>query len=92
MNLPAYLQRIGYSGSLEPTLAVLHEIVACQAASIPFENVDVQLGKGIDLAPAAIEDKLVTRGRGGYCFEPALAEISLIHSAACVPSATGAQR
>ncbi len=38
-------------------------------ASIPFENLDVLLGRGIDLGLEAVFDKLVRRRRGGYCFE-----------------------
>jgi arylamine N-acetyltransferase len=69
MDLEAYFERIGYSGPREPTLYVLASLIAHQAASIPFEAIDVLLGKGIDIAPDAIFDKLVARKRGGYCFE-----------------------
>ncbi len=68
-DLDAYFDRIAYSGSRAPTLAVLHSIVAHHITAIPFENLDVLLGRGIDLAPAAVERKLVTARRGGYCFE-----------------------
>jgi N-hydroxyarylamine O-acetyltransferase len=37
--------------------------------AIPFENLDVLLGLPIDLAPAALEQKLIHGRRGGYCFE-----------------------
>ena len=38
-------------------------------AAIPFENLDVVLGRGIDLSDEAVDDKLIHRKRGGYCFE-----------------------
>jgi N-hydroxyarylamine O-acetyltransferase len=68
-NLEAYASRVGYVGLLEPTLAVLRGLAERHAKSVPFENLDVLLGRGIDLAPEALERKLVTERRGGYCFE-----------------------
>lgn len=68
-DLDAYFNRIGYAGSREPTLAVLHAITFHQTTAIPFENLDVLLGRVISLAPEAIFRKLVTERRGGYCFE-----------------------
>ena len=68
-DLDAYFARTGYTGPRVATLAALHGIVAAHAQTIPFENLDVLLGRGIDLAPAAIEQKLVRQKRGGYCFE-----------------------
>jgi len=68
-DLDGYLSRIGYAGPRAPTLDVLHALTAAHAQTIPFENLDVLLGRGIDLAPQAVFDKLVHRRRGGYCFE-----------------------
>jgi len=68
-DLAAYFERIGYAGPREPTLATLNGIVACHVERIPFENLDVLLGREIILEPAAVEQKLVRGGRGGYCFE-----------------------
>lgn len=71
IDLDGWLERIGYSAPLEPTLDVLREVVKCYMAAIPFEAIDVLLGRGIDLAPAAIDRKLLAGHRGGYCFEHA---------------------
>jgi N-hydroxyarylamine O-acetyltransferase len=68
-NLDAYCRRIGYSGPRTATTETLQGITSCHAASIPFENLDVLVGRAIDLSPRAIEEKIVHRGRGGYCFE-----------------------
>lgn len=68
-DLAAYFARIGYSGPTEPTLATLTAIHQRHARSIPFENLDVLLGRPIRIEPAAIEQKLVRDRRGGYCFE-----------------------
>lgn len=68
-DLDAYLARIGYSGPHTPTLETLHAIAWHHATTIPFENLDVLLGRPIVLTPAALMAKLVHGGRGGYCFE-----------------------
>lgn len=68
-DLDAYFARIGYAGPRAPTRATLDGILAAHASAIPFENLDVLLGRPISLEPAAIERKLVHAKRGGYCFE-----------------------
>src|SRR5262245_29979880 len=69
MDLNTYLARIRYSGPREPTLDTLRGVVLAHATAIPFENLDVLLGRGVSLADADVERKLVRDGRGGYCFE-----------------------
>jgi len=69
VDLAAYFARIGYDGAVEPTLPTLNGIVRAHVQSIPFENLDVLAGRPIELAPAALERKLVQARRGGYCFE-----------------------
>lgn len=68
-DLDAYLDRIGYVGPLEPTLDTLDGILTAHLSHIPFENLDVVLGRGIALDMTSIVGKLVTARRGGYCFE-----------------------
>jgi N-hydroxyarylamine O-acetyltransferase len=68
IDLPAYLDRIGLGAT--PRAAVTPALVhRAHATSIPFENLDPYRGVPVSLDPAAIEDKLVARRRGGYCFE-----------------------
>ncbi|MGR4866166.1 arylamine N-acetyltransferase family protein [Caulobacter sp. LARHSG274] len=69
VDLDAYFARIGYDGPREPTLAVLRAIHQKHPDAIPFENIDVLLGRPISLDPAAIDAKLIGAGRGGYCYE-----------------------
>jgi N-hydroxyarylamine O-acetyltransferase len=63
-DLPAYLARIGLSGS--PSLAQVHR---AHVRRIPFENLDPLVGLAVSLTPEALQEKLVNRRRGGYCFE-----------------------
>ncbi len=69
IDLDAYFARIGHRGSREPTLATLNEIVHAHIQTIPFENLDVLLGRPIELEPEALARKLIDARRGGYCFE-----------------------
>ena len=69
LDKPAYLARIGFTGPLEPTRAVLHQLHLAHATHIPFENLDVLLGVPIPLDVARLQMKLVHGQRGGYCFE-----------------------
>ncbi|HEX5659090.1 MAG TPA: arylamine N-acetyltransferase [Polyangiales bacterium] len=68
-DLDEYLERIAYDGPREPTLHVLHALTAAHSQTIPFENLDVMLGRPVRLELDAVHDKLVRQRRGGYCFE-----------------------
>lgn len=69
LDVDAYLQRIGYSGRLQPVHSVLEALHLAHATRIPFENLDILLQRPIRLDLASLQAKLVTGGRGGYCFE-----------------------
>lgn len=69
VDLETYRARIGYEGLMVPTLETLKELHERHPDAIPFEAIDVLLERGVDIAPEAVEDKLVHGGRGGYCFE-----------------------
>jgi N-hydroxyarylamine O-acetyltransferase len=69
LDLDAYRTRIGATPPLAPTLEVLVSLHRAHCAAIPFENLDILLGRPIDLDLPALEAKLVRARRGGYCFE-----------------------
>lgn len=69
VDLDRYLERIGHAGPLRADRATLDALTREHAQAIAFENLDVFLHRPIPLAPEALFAKLVTRGRGGYCFE-----------------------
>ncbi|MBS2029303.1 MAG: arylamine N-acetyltransferase [Deltaproteobacteria bacterium] len=69
LDLDAYFARIGYAGPRTPTLETLDAITRAHTSTIPFENLDVLLGKRWSLEPEGLFRKLVTERRGGYCFE-----------------------
>src|SRR5437762_14222540 len=69
MHVGAYLQRINYRGSPEPNAQTLRELHRAHMLTVPFENLDIHLGRPITLGQAALFDKIVTRRRGGFCYE-----------------------
>ncbi|MBD5778957.1 arylamine N-acetyltransferase [Pelagicoccus sp. NFK12] len=69
LDLSLYFSRIGYDGNAKPTLACLKQLHRLHEQNIPFENLDVLLGKQISIEIPSIFEKLVTQKRGGYCFE-----------------------
>lgn len=79
-DLPAYLERIRLPA--RPTLDH-YGLAAVQRAhrlAIPFENLDVALGRGIDISPDAVFGKLVIAGRGGCCFEQNRLFLDALHA------------
>jgi len=45
MRLAAFLRRIGFEGEARPDLATLKAVHRAHLLAIPYENLDVQLGR-----------------------------------------------
>lgn len=69
MNPTAYLARLDYHGSTEPTLETLRALQRAHLLAVPFENLDIHLGRPIIIDPARFYDKIVNQRRGGFCYE-----------------------
>jgi N-hydroxyarylamine O-acetyltransferase len=70
MQLRAYLDRIGFAGDPQPDMASLKALHRAHLAAIPYENLDVQLGRPVITDPAGAYARIVGRGRrGGWCYE-----------------------
>jgi N-hydroxyarylamine O-acetyltransferase len=69
IDLAAYFKRIGFRDRPAADLATLAALHRLHPIAIPFENLSTLLREPIPLDVPALEDKLVKRGRGGYCFE-----------------------
>jgi N-hydroxyarylamine O-acetyltransferase len=63
-DVAGYLARVNLAALT--SLAAVHR---AHATSIIFENFDPASGRPVLLDPAHLEDKLIARKRGGYCFE-----------------------
>jgi len=65
----AYLSRIGYNGPVGPSIENLRALQRAHVFSVPYETLDIHLGKHIPVDVAHAYDKVVDRHRGGYCYE-----------------------
>lgn len=65
----AYLSRIGAAAPEAPTLAALASLQRAHLLAVPFENLDISLGRPIRLDREALLAKVVDARRGGYCYE-----------------------
>ena len=69
MDVKAYLERINYKGSLEPTVKTLRDLQLAHLQTVPFENLSIHANEPIVLQEDSLFDKIVTRKRGGFCYE-----------------------
>lgn len=76
----AYLDRIGLEPgdirSAEPNLDTLTRLQTAHVKHVPFENLSIvgdpfdgEMGRGVHLDINHLHEKIVNRGRGGYCYE-----------------------
>ena len=68
-KLTKYFERIGYTGSPKHNSQTLSDIQKAHMEHIPYENLDILAGVPLSLDEDYLFDKMVTRKRGGYCFE-----------------------
>lgn len=64
-----YLGRIGYSEPINPDVQTLQGLHLAHMLHVPFENLDIGLGRPIRLAKEALWEKLIVQRRGGFCYE-----------------------
>jgi N-hydroxyarylamine O-acetyltransferase len=68
-RITAYLARIGYHGTPAADLTTLRALQRSHLLTVPFENLDIHLGRPIVLNVDAIVGKVVDQRRGGFCYE-----------------------
>jgi N-hydroxyarylamine O-acetyltransferase len=76
----AWLERIGYTGSLAPTLETLNRLIFAHAHAISFETLDIMLGRPPKLDLTTLQAKMIAGRRGGYCFEQNMLFRAALHS------------
>lgn len=69
MDTGKYFERINYYGSPKADLETLKELHVHHLLSVPFENLDIHLGRKIILEPETLYNKIVENKRGGFCYE-----------------------
>ena len=67
--LQRYLTAVGLAERPAADLAGLDTLLWAQRLAIPYDALDARLGRGVDIDPDAVADKLLSGTRGGYCFE-----------------------
>ncbi len=68
-HVSAYLARINCDADVSPCLPTLRKLHLAHIFSVPFENLSIARGEPIVLTDSALFDKIVTRRRGGFCYE-----------------------
>ena len=69
MDVQAYLDRIEYHGPLDPHFEMLSQLHLAHLQHVPFENLSIHSHEPIVLNDSALFEKIVTRRRGGFCYE-----------------------
>lgn len=69
MKVADYLARIEYDGRLKPDSATLRTLQLAHLRAVPFENLDIGLGREIRLTREALWQKIIVNRRGGFCYE-----------------------
>lgn len=68
-DLGSYLARLGAERPACADAAALRDLQLRHLLSVPFENLSIHLGEPLVLEDAPLVDKIVTRRRGGFCYE-----------------------
>ena len=69
MNVNSYLARIGFSGATAPTADTLRRLHLSHMRTVPFENLDISLGREIVCDEDRFLHKIIHLRRGGFCYE-----------------------
>ncbi len=69
MNILEYLSRIDYGAGLEAKADTLRGLQLAHLKTVPFENLDISLGRKINLDEPSLWEKIVVHKRGGFCYE-----------------------
>lgn len=69
MDIPGYLKRINYIGSLTVSAETLKGLHRAHLMSVPFENLSIGLKEPILLNDNYLFQKIILNNRGGFCYE-----------------------
>jgi N-hydroxyarylamine O-acetyltransferase len=67
VDVAAYLDRLRLPGPGEPTIESLRRLHSAHVETVPYENLEIQLGRPTTVDPVESAERIV-RGRGGYCY------------------------
>ena len=74
MDVEAYLERIRYRqasnpSTQRPTIDLLRSLHRAHLFTVPFENLDIHIGRTITCDEPRILHKIINERRGGFCYE-----------------------
>jgi len=69
MDINAYFERINYTKAAKPNTQTLYELHLAHMLAVPFENLDIELKRPIQIDDQSIWNKIVIKHRGGFCYE-----------------------
>jgi N-hydroxyarylamine O-acetyltransferase len=69
MNVTEYLKRIGFTEPIAATTGSLRALHRAHMLAVPFENLDIHLGRPIVIDEESFFDKVIHNRRGGFCYE-----------------------
>jgi N-hydroxyarylamine O-acetyltransferase len=69
MDINKYLKRIKVNSDIKPDLETLRCLHRQHIYNVPFENLDIHLGKKIVLEKDKLLHKIIEEDRGGFCYE-----------------------
>lgn len=69
MDVEEYLKRIGFTSPVAATIDTLRGLHRAHLLTVPFENLDIHLGRPILLSEESFLNKIVRNRRGGFCYE-----------------------
>ncbi|MCC7179326.1 MAG: arylamine N-acetyltransferase [Acidobacteria bacterium] len=68
-ELDRYFARVAYRGPRDASLVTLRALHRAHLLAVPYENLDIHIGRPLTLDPDAMFAKLVDERRGGWCYE-----------------------
>ncbi|MEM7342702.1 MAG: arylamine N-acetyltransferase [Chloroflexota bacterium] len=69
MNLQAFFNRINYNGDTTPNFETLSQLQQAFLLAVPFENLNIHMGRKITIDLEQFYAKIVGERRGGFCYE-----------------------
>lgn len=68
LDVPGYLRRLGVTDPGPPSIDALRALHSAHTTRIPYETLEIHLGRRTTIDPYESADRIVRRRRGGYCY------------------------
>lgn len=68
LDVAGYLDRLGLPDQGQPSVESLRRLHRTHVERVPYENLEIQLGRRTTVDPAESAERIVERRRGGYCY------------------------